>query len=185
MQIQGPVPTPFRGKKKVFCAACGRVIYCRVPVPSPHDGSVTLCGQRVGRKKTAPGIPRWPECGTESSLMRWPGYIFLFTRSLHAIRPRGSRPRRPCLRHCPVRSRERGSLLQVIHGRRPLKNYFEIPRCRRASNNATPAATETLRLSTPPAMGIWARKSHSALERRRRPEPSAPSTSASGPFKSS
>src|SRR5882762_9096236 len=57
-------------------------------------------------------------------------------------------------------------------------------RCRRASNRATPAATDTLRDCTRPAMGMRTRKSQRSRVRRRMPLPSAPSTSASGRFRS-
>jgi hypothetical protein len=58
------------------------------------------------------------------------------------------------------------------------------PRWRRASYSSTPAATETLMLSTRPAMGMATRKSHSSRVSRRSPFPSPPSTNASGPRKS-
>src|SRR6185312_12176648 len=57
-------------------------------------------------------------------------------------------------------------------------------RCRRTSNRATPVATETLRLSIAPGIGIFATKSHSSRVRWRMPSPSLPSTSATGPLKS-
>ena len=51
-------------------------------------------------------------------------------------------------------------------------------RRRRASNRQTPAATETLRLSTVPCMGMLTSWSQVSRVRRRMPSPSAPSTQA-------
>src|SRR6187401_1075306 len=59
-----------------------------------------------------------------------------------------------------------------------------IRRCRAASNKATPAATDTLRLSTCPAIGMRATRSHDSLTSLRRPVPSAPSTMALGSVQS-
>ena len=53
-----------------------------------------------------------------------------------------------------------------------------IERLRRDSNKMTPLATETLRLSTCPNMGILTSWSQVSRVRRRMPSPSAPSTHA-------
>ena len=53
-------------------------------------------------------------------------------------------------------------------------------RCRTASNSTIPAATETFRLSTWPRIGIDASQSHRSRTSRRRPVPSAPTTTAVG-----
>lgn len=58
--------------------------------------------------------------------------------------------------------------------------YFGA-RCRTASNRHTPLATDTLRLSTVPAIGICITSSQVSRVRRRMPSPSAPMTSATGP----
>ena len=57
-------------------------------------------------------------------------------------------------------------------------------RCRTASKRQMPVATDTLRLSTCPMIGMLARASHRSRVRRRSPAPSAPSTHASGPVRS-
>ena len=54
-------------------------------------------------------------------------------------------------------------------------------RWRAASYRHTPLATETLRLSTAPSIGRWTSSSQVLAVSWRRPEPSAPNTSASGP----
>src|SRR3954462_3806896 len=53
-----------------------------------------------------------------------------------------------------------------------------LRRRRTDSNRHTPADTETLRLSTSPAIGIFTSRSHVSRVRRRMPSPSAPSTQA-------
>ena len=56
--------------------------------------------------------------------------------------------------------------------------------CRTASNNATPVATDTLRLSSSPGIGIFTNWSQCSRVRRRRPSASPPSTRATLPLKS-
>ena len=58
-------------------------------------------------------------------------------------------------------------------------------RCRSASYRHTPAATETFRLSTAPAIGMRTSSSQVLRVSWRRPAPSAPSTRATGPRRSS
>ncbi len=68
---------------------------------------------------------------------------------------------------------------------------YEVPaydtrarRCLAASKSTTPAATETLRLSTWPPMGMDTRRSHDSRTSLRIPLPSAPSTMAEGDVQS-
>src|SRR5690606_37962851 len=67
----------------------------------------------------------------------------------------------------------------------PCEVHARFSRCRTASNRATPVATETLRLSKPPGIGIFARLSQCSRVRWRMPLPSPPSTSATLPVRSS
>src|SRR5690606_39245474 len=67
--------------------------------------------------------------------------------------------------------------------RRARRSYITC-RCRTASNRTTPAATETLRLSMSPGIGMRARPSQCSRVSRRRPSPSPPSTSATLPERS-
>jgi hypothetical protein len=60
-------------------------------------------------------------------------------------------------------------------------SYFFTERCRTASYRQTPLATDTFRLSTLPAIGIFITISQVSRVRRRMPSPSAPITSATGP----
>src|SRR5947207_8871124 len=55
---------------------------------------------------------------------------------------------------------------------------------RTASYSSIPAATDTLRLSTAPSCGSLTRKSQVCRVRSRKPVPSAPSTSTTGPVRS-
>jgi hypothetical protein len=59
-------------------------------------------------------------------------------------------------------------------------NYFDdsLERRRTESNKQIPAATETLRLPTSPAIGMRTSRSHFSRVSRRIPSPSAPSTHA-------
>src|SRR6185437_8380502 len=66
----------------------------------------------------------------------------------------------------------------------PVEGHRSPLLCRRASNNTTPVATETLRLSIAPGMGIFAVKSQVSRVSRRMPSPSLPITSATGPLRS-
>ena len=62
---------------------------------------------------------------------------------------------------------------------------YRLPRrWRTASNSATPAATDTFRLSTCPCIGIETSQSQRSRTSRRRPVPSAPSTKAVGSVRS-
>src|SRR5580658_256899 len=69
-----------------------------------------------------------------------------------------------------------------IHGTTP--QGCHRPRWRAASYSSMPAATETLRLSTVPSCGRRTRKSQFCRVRCRRPVPSAPRTSTTGPLRS-
>ena len=69
-----------------------------------------------------------------------------------------------------------------FHGGAALDQAPDQPiRWRKASNRQTPAATETLRLSTAPAMGMRTSSSQCLRVSWRMPAPSAPSTSAHMP----
>jgi hypothetical protein len=67
-------------------------------------------------------------------------------------------------------------------------DYFDdsFKRRRTESNKQIPAATDTLRLPTSPAIGMRTNKSHFSRVSRRMPSPSAPNTQAiaSGRFAS-
>jgi|GEM_PF-3307583 len=65
---------------------------------------------------------------------------------------------------------------------RTLRPYYE--RCRTASNKQTPEATETFKLLTVPAIGMFIRLSQCSRVRRRIPAPSAPITKPKGPLRS-
>jgi len=70
-------------------------------------------------------------------------------------------------------------------GTHPVADLLHVhERCRSASYKHTPLATETFRLSTAPRIGIATSSSQVLRVSWRRPAPSAPSTSASGPLKS-
>lgn len=63
-----------------------------------------------------------------------------------------------------------------------LRRYFVCVLCRTVSNRQMPLATETLRLSTVPSIGIFASSSHLLRVSCRSPSPSAPSTQAKARF---
>src|SRR5690606_14715552 len=78
-----------------------------------------------------------------------------------------------------VHLRGRAGAVSEARPSRPLTRGW-----RTASNRTTPAATETFRLSTWPAMGIETSTSHDSRTSRRSPVPSLPSTIATGTVQS-
>lgn len=66
----------------------------------------------------------------------------------------------------------------------PPANLLNHVRCRRASYRQTPLATETFRLSTAPRIGMLTSSSQVLRVSWRMPAPSAPSTNATGAFRS-
>lgn len=80
-----------------------------------------------------------------------------------------------------IQRHERYSMLSMDDVKADIGPYFFTPRCLTASNRQTPLATDTFRLSTVPAIGIFMTSSQVSRVRRRIPSPSAPTTIATGP----
>src|SRR3569623_2252018 len=80
-----------------------------------------------------------------------------------------------------------GQGAQGVQAEDALAGHFPFAgalRWRSTSKSATPVATDTLRLSTLPRIGMRATKSQASRVRRRMPSPSLPITRATGPLRS-
>ena len=87
--------------------------------------------------------------------------------------------------HAPTVAFGCGSNVGVVRvGLAVVNQPLHQPRWRTASYKHTPLATDTFRLSTAPRIGMLTSWSHVLAVSCRMPSPSAPSTKATGPFKS-